>query len=299
MSTIQLFPPPNESPITDAILWQYANTQVLSTLIKDKAAWYERWSEMFWTDWVRDVFNLVTANEFGLSVWSIILNVPLFVNLINPIDDTQIFGFNEYDPPGVPPTLINTYLNFSGSNFSRSADSIILTVEQQRFLLRLKYLKLISRGSVPQTNFNLNWLMLDSVARGLAPASSEVSNPVTVTGTTTTGSPIITALSSTAGLFVGMGVNGTGIADNSNVASIGSDTVTLTQNATADGTVSLDFGSPTAWVLEDFGMQITYQFNFYLASSLQRAIRSTEVFPNPAGVKVLMQFWNGSDYINF
>lgn len=231
---IQEFFVPNPSPITQSLLWQYGKATALQDLIFQKTNWYRTWDDEFWNQWVANVFNLTTANEFGLCVWSIILNTPLYINLGAPIDNSEIWGFNQYTDS--PPALINNYWNFGGSgdgagvqgaNFSASADSFFLTVEEQRFLLRLKYFQYISRASIPQTNQNLRWLMADSVAKGLF----ETGN--------------------------------------------------------------------TAWVLENLNMTITYQFNFFLPTVLQLAIRQANALPDPAGVAVLAQYYNGSSYVNF
>jgi RHS repeat-associated protein len=70
-------------------------------------------------------------------------------------------------------------------------------------------------------------------------------SPVVVTGTTTQGSPVITGLSSTSGLTLGMTVNGAGIPSGAIVMGLGSGTATISVAATLSGTgVSLTF-SPT------------------------------------------------------
>jgi hypothetical protein len=299
MSTIQNFFEPNPTPITRSLLWQYNTAITLPSLVNQKDAWYEIWIEEFWLNWITDVFNLVSANEFGLAVWSIILNVPMFANVANADNPDALWGFNAYNPVGVPPTLVNNYQNFSNGNFSSSGESIMLTLEQQRWLLRMKYLKLISRCSIPQTNYNLNWLMLSTLA---FPPAQPVSNPVVLTGTTVSGSSIITGLSSTSSLKVGMGVLGTGIPGLPYVvisSILSSTSIEISMEATASGSTSLSFGLPTAWVLEDFDMTITYQFNFYLPSVLQRALNVIHVLPDPAGVKVLKEFWNGTAFTSF
>lgn len=301
---IQEFFEGNPSPITSAILWQYTNTEIIAGLVNQKARWYDTWDEGFWRRWVHDVFNLVTANQFGVCVWSIILDTPIYINLGAEVDNSEIWGFNEYTDD--PPNLINDYWNFGGSdgsigaNFSASSDSIALTLEQQRFLLRLKYLKCISYGSIPQTNYNLNWLMNSCLELGTFLASSVVSNPLVKTGTLVSGSPVVTGLSDVFGLVVGMGVNGTGVGTNSTILTIDSPTgVTLTADATVSSSESLSFGLPTAWVLEGLNMTITYQFNFWLPTPLQLAIRQASVLPDPAGVEILAEYWNGTEYVSF
>ena len=293
--TIQNFFEGNPVPLTDAVLWQYNSAHAINTLINTKSNWYVAWDEEFWIQWVENVFNLITANAFGLCVWSIILNLPLFINTPLP-NITDIWGFNAYDPY---PDLENSYTNFSGGNFSNIGSSLVLTVEQQRFALRLKYLKLISRGSVPQTNYNLHWLMLSSLQKGLF-LGSPVANPTVLTGTLTNTSTTITGLSSTIGLAELMTITGTGIPANTVVDTILSATsIVISNAATVSGAESLSFGFPTAWVLEDFNMQLTYQFNFYLPTVLQQVITKYRLLPNPAGVFLNYQYWDGSAYVNF
>ena len=88
--------------ILDAIDWQRANAPAFVALAKKKQGWYEQNHCKFWNDWSKDVFSLDTANEFGLSVWSRILDVPLF---------------GEDLPTDLP---------------------ITLTIEQKRIMLKLK-----------------------------------------------------------------------------------------------------------------------------------------------------------------
>jgi hypothetical protein len=304
--TIQNFYVANPSPILQSLLWQYSSTKALATLVTQKQNWYTEWDDGFWVSWIDDVFNLVTADNFGLSVWCILLQVPNFLNSGGTIDNSEIWGFNEYVPPGTPPTLLNTYQNFGGSdgtigaNFSASADSTILTTEQLRWLLRMKYLYLVSRGSIPQSNYNFNWLMKSSVFLGAFSATAPVSDPVILMGTTTLSSKIITGLSSTEDLVIGQGIIGTGIPPETVIVSIDSpSTITMSLAATASGTVSLQFGSPTLWVLENFNMSITYQFNFFLPSVLQRVLNSVNILPDPGGVEVIKEYWNGSTYVQF
>lgn len=310
MSTIQDFYEPNLSPLTQAVLWQYNNAFAVNSLIDSKLFWYVDNDESFWINWINNVFNLITANDFGLVVWSIILDVPLFLNNAQPEDETDIFGFNSYVPSFVPPNLENTYSNFGtsdslGANFSGSGSSTALTTEQQRFILRLKYLKLVSRGSIPQTNSNFDWLMhnptMGSVALGLFSPTLPIANPTIVTGNTLTGSMII-SVSSVAGLLVGQGVIGTGVPRNAAITAIDVPNSTITISLPAISTnlgIALDIGLPSVWVLEDFGMQITYQFNFFLPVVLQQAIAITKVLPDPAGVGVTAEYWDGSAYIPF
>jgi len=121
-----------------ALLWQYNEADRLEALLRAKQAWYDENQTAFWTDWYTDVFNLQTANNFGLMVWAVILGVPLSVT---PSDDPDkpIWGFAADDE------------NFENGNFVASGN-IVLTTEQRRLALRLRYYQLTTRHSVPQAN---------------------------------------------------------------------------------------------------------------------------------------------------
>jgi hypothetical protein len=154
-----------------ALLWQYNEAVNLISLIEQKQAWYDLNQEQFWSDWYTNVFDLATADEFGLVVWSILLNVPYYINTGH--DDTMsttLFGFNAVTSF---PTDENTYQNFNGigtsspsaqlgANFSSFGTRDILTVEQQRFVLRLRYFQLVTDGDIPGINTFLNWLITNT-----------------------------------------------------------------------------------------------------------------------------------------
>jgi hypothetical protein len=132
-----------------AILWQHDNATSLISLLEQKQAWYDENQTSFWSDWLRDVFDLRTANEFGCQVWSIILGIQLSVNEgANTDKPTWAFGaFRQ---------------NFERGNFSNTTDvTIPLTIEQKRLVLRLRYFQLVSRGTVPETNRFLKYIFED------------------------------------------------------------------------------------------------------------------------------------------
>lgn len=133
-----------------AILWQYNDATRLQTILARKAEWYAENHTDFWTTWITDVFDLRTANEFGLAVWAQILNVPL-VAATAGTGDRPVFGFAP--DPGEPE---NGNLNFDHGNFGQDVDgTVTLTTEQKRLLLRLRYFQLTSTGAVPEINFVL------------------------------------------------------------------------------------------------------------------------------------------------
>lgn len=127
----------NTIDVLQALLWQYNNAIKLQFLIESKQFFWSSKYSVFWNSWYTDVFNLLTANDFGLAIWSIILNIPMFIPA--PIPNTwQFFGFNE-----VPE--INDNYNFDRGNFAPQA-VYPLTTEEQRLVLRLRYYQLVSNG---------------------------------------------------------------------------------------------------------------------------------------------------------
>jgi hypothetical protein len=130
-----------------AILWQYNEAENLQALLQNKSEWYDANHTQFWQDWYRDVFDLRTANDFGLQVWSIILDVPLIVVVEPPASPTVPWAFGNYRK------------NFGRGNFGRStAGTQQLTVEQSRTVLQLRYFQLTNAGAVPEINDFMNYL---------------------------------------------------------------------------------------------------------------------------------------------
>lgn len=127
------------------LLWQYNEADALESIITQKEAFYTDNHTAFWSSWYDDVFNLQTANDFGLSVWAIILGVPLVVAPA-PDPTKAPFGFSTDD------------LNFGNSNFMPSTGGIGLTTEQKRLVLRLRYFQLTTRGAIPEINAFMNTL---------------------------------------------------------------------------------------------------------------------------------------------
>jgi hypothetical protein len=125
--------------LLQCLLWQYNDAEALTTLLERKQEWYGAAQEKFWSDWMFDVYDLTTANAFGLAVWAAILNVPLVV-----VPDAQaskpLFGFGSNN------------VGFTQGNFSSAQMLSSLTVEQRRLVLRLRYFQLTTRGAVTEIN---------------------------------------------------------------------------------------------------------------------------------------------------
>ena len=129
-----------------ALLWQHDNAEGLKTLLQKKQEWYAVNQTQFWDDWFNNVFDLDTANDFGLAVWARILNVPLQVRIEADVS-RPAFGFG------------TAHENFNNGSFARgTTGDQPLTQDQQRLVLKLRYFQLISRGAVPEINEWLNGL---------------------------------------------------------------------------------------------------------------------------------------------
>lgn len=158
MTTIQQFD--FSVDLLQALLWQYEDAVHLQSLLKQKQTWYDRHQTAYWNDWYRDVFNLDTANDFGLSVWSIILEVPLNYG-VQGSGDRVVFGFG--DPNGNYSKWDGAKNTF-GTNFGRDAAAVLgLSTQQKRMILKLRYFQLISRGAVPEVNQFLQMLFGNGV----------------------------------------------------------------------------------------------------------------------------------------
>lgn len=130
--------------ILRALLWQHNDAEHLQKIIYGKQGWFDANFSAFWLDWIRDVFDLRTANAFGCQVWATILGIKL-APAITPGDVSKpTFGFSD-------PDTINK--NFTHGNFgANGANGVRLTVEQQRIVLRLRYFQLITRCTVTEIN---------------------------------------------------------------------------------------------------------------------------------------------------
>lgn len=127
------------------IPWYYDSAPNLRALLNKKQDWYDTNHRKFWEDWERDVFNLRTANDFGLNVWSIILNLPLYVNDDASSTDYPAFGFGPFGK------------NFDNGNFATSGDLLNkLTKEEKRQLLLLRMWSIFNDGSMYMINQAIN-----------------------------------------------------------------------------------------------------------------------------------------------
>ncbi len=84
------------------------------------------------------------------------------------------------------------------------------------------------------------WLVAAEGGLGFYIPNDALGESTTFTGTTTNGSAVVTSVSSTAGLYIGQALSGTGIASTARILTIDSSSqITMTVNATASGSVTI------------------------------------------------------------
>ena len=135
--------------VLEALLWRHNDAVNLQALMEFKNSAVDDLNNDFWTDWYNDVFNLQTANRFGLSVWSIILQIPLSISGGQDEPPNSNFGFGAFRK------------NFNNGNFTSVGNENELTVEQARLVLKLRFYQLVTRATVPECNKIVNELFGD------------------------------------------------------------------------------------------------------------------------------------------
>jgi hypothetical protein len=150
--TIQQFD--SSVDLLKAILWQYNDAVNLQTLLEEKAAWYKANHEDFWEAWRRDVFDLRTCNDFGLTVWAIILQQNLFA--VTEGSGEPTWGFEQY------------HRNFTRGNFGGATGEVHkITADTARILIQIRYFQLTSSGTIPETNRMLKWVFRENYGPAL------------------------------------------------------------------------------------------------------------------------------------
>ena len=140
MSNIQAFD--FSVDLLKSILWEYNTALNLQGILEAKQSWYNVNQTAFWTNWITDVFDLQTCNDFGCAVWAIILGIPIGIVTAPIVNGQQPWGFDT-----------TNLTNFNGFNFtSTTITTIILTTAQKRTLLQLRYRQLTCRTTIPETN---------------------------------------------------------------------------------------------------------------------------------------------------
>jgi hypothetical protein len=142
--------------LLQTLLWQYNDAEKLQSLLQYKQDWVNTNQTEFWNNWYTDVFDLRTANDFGLSVWSIILGLPVFATIYPNTNSRRSFAFGGLRG------------NYGTSNFlSTTTGNLSLTTQEKRIALRIRYFQLVTRGCVLEINRFFSYLFGDGNAYAL------------------------------------------------------------------------------------------------------------------------------------
>jgi Protein of unknown function (DUF2612) len=148
---------PFNGDITQAMKWMQNNAPNIQLMVSKKSDWYTQYHTTFWNDWETNVFDLGTANTFGLMIWCIILGLPASLFGLYPLNVTWAYGPNRknyiesgLNSPVNPETI--------GGNFYGGGDSTIINLTEVRWALQLRYVALVSDGRISFINKMLRFI---------------------------------------------------------------------------------------------------------------------------------------------
>lgn len=126
--------------IKSVILWQYEEAVRYKGIIDVIQKGYDRLQSDFWEKWYQDVFNIDTANDFGLYIWSLILQTPVSFDFQST--SKIAFGLGEERENFKPPT------NFGNKN----GGFVNFTTEQKRLIIKCRYFQLTHKPTIDNIN---------------------------------------------------------------------------------------------------------------------------------------------------
>ena len=136
-----------EINLLSALDWQRSGADIAKKFIENEQGWLKINHCDFWNNWKKNVFSLATANDFGLAVWSIILDENISGSVAPSLNQDFDLGFNIDDENFFDGTFE------VGSFASKNEGSYEFTTDQKRILLQLKAFKVLAMGGpIYQTN---------------------------------------------------------------------------------------------------------------------------------------------------
>lgn len=128
--------------IKQVILWQYEEAKRYKGLIEVIEKSYNKLQVDFWEKWYRDVFNIETANDFGLYIWSLILKTPVQFDFNASGEEKKAFGFTENRQNFNAPT------NFANNESA----TVSFTTEQKRIIIKCRYFQISHKPTLENIN---------------------------------------------------------------------------------------------------------------------------------------------------
>jgi len=140
-----------------ALLWRDSGALKFQKYVELKQDLANHRLGQIYDEWVQNVLNVDTANEFGLSVWARILDVNLQVKA-EEASTKQNFGFGANNR------------NFNRGNFGTQAGQVTtLNLEQRRIVIKLRLYQLTGRAAVFEVNAYLAELFGENVVYAYDP----------------------------------------------------------------------------------------------------------------------------------
>jgi hypothetical protein len=150
--------------ILQALKWLQNDAPAITAILTAKDKWYNNYHDLFWTQWETNVFDLRSANNFGLQIWCIILGIPSSGFGLYPASNSWAYGSNRenFVYSGADTTIVEADRNTVGGNFYGGGGTEILNLDEIRKLLQLRYIALVSNGSIPFINKMLKYIFNDN-----------------------------------------------------------------------------------------------------------------------------------------
>lgn len=157
---------PFNGDLTQSLKWMQNNAPNIQSLVNQKQAWFDAFHNNFWSQWEANIFNINTATNFGLMIWCIILGVPASSFNFYDTKDSWGFGANRenfiYVEEEGQPVLANP--NLVGGNFYGGDNAALSSPDEIRKALKLRYVALVSNGSISFINRMLKFIFNGNAA---------------------------------------------------------------------------------------------------------------------------------------
>ena len=149
--------PPNGS-ILQAMKWMQNKAPNIQSLVQQKSDWYNQFHESFWTNWKANIFDLRTANAFGIMIWCTILGVPSSLFGLYPVGKTSWAYGPDLQNYIYSAMHVVANPNLDGGNFFGGGPTTIVDLQDARWILMLRYAALVSNGRISLMNHMLRFI---------------------------------------------------------------------------------------------------------------------------------------------
>lgn len=154
---------PYNGDIKQSLKWMQNNAPAIQSLIASKAAWYNNYHTQFWAQWTTNVFDIRTANPFGLMIWCIILGVPSDIFGLFPTNNSWAYGANRQNFVYSGMSAVANP-NTVGGNFYGGGNTTVINLNEVRWALQLRYSALVSNGRIEYINRMLKYIFSPNAA---------------------------------------------------------------------------------------------------------------------------------------